>query len=358
MKLTCPYCNTTYNIPDNKLPAKKFNATCKNCSNTIVIDLTQGADSAPTPALEPAGASIAEPAVETNTNREAASAVTAEYPELKELSLGRYEFGEIFSKTRKDSYRHAKNKYRVRLLTAVRERLEMMLSENETVHQVGKGTAYYPAEIFFGNGWLTMIYNHYVIVGTNARLLFININSRINHPTHYVYQMAYEEIKKVARGSIFSRIILSRQKGKRRIFNAVKRYIAKDLTLFIREKMNSAGEWVETRKYLEYLCPACFEPLEKGLTRCTSCRTEFKLPKTAMLKSLVLPGLGDIYLGHRLLGMFELAFSLIIWIFVLSSLLAGEPGGVVIAVVILIFYNLVDGLLTYHMGKKGYMPAA
>ena len=77
-----------------------------------------------------------------------------------------------------------------------------------------------------------------------------------------------------------------------------------------------------------------------------------------MLRSLVLPGLGDIYLGHRFLGMFELTFSLVLWLYVLFSLLTGEPEGVVMAVVILIFYNLVDGLLTHHMGKKGYMPAA
>lgn len=244
------------------------------------------------------------------------------------------------------------------MLMAVRERLEKMLSENETVLRVGKGTAYYPAEIFLGNGWLTMLYNHYVIVGTNLRLLFININSRMKHPTHYAFQMAYEEIKKVTKGWIFSKIILARKKGKRRVFNSVKRYIAKDLTQFIREKMNSVGEWVETQEYLEYLCPSCFEPLEKGLAYCPACRTEFKLPKTAMLRSLILPGLGDIYLGHRLLGLFELVFSIILWVYILSSLLAGKPEGVVMAFVILIFYNLFDALLTYHMGKKGYMPSA
>ena len=360
MKLVCPSCNKSYNIPDSKLPTKKkkVNATCKNCSNTIVVDLTLGNDSDTTPSDKSAGDNNAASNGKTNTEKEAAAAVTVVYPELKELSSGQYEFGEVFSKTRKDSYRNKRNKYRVKLLMAVRERLEKMLGENETVHRIGKGTAYYPSEIFLGNGWLTMMYNHYVIVGTNVRLLFININSRINHPTHYAYQMAYEEIKKVTRGSIFSRIILSRKKGKRRIFNSVKRYIAKDLTLFIREKMKSADEWVESRKYLEYLCPTCFESLDKGLTECTSCRTEFKLPKTAMLKSLVLPGLGDIYLGHRFLGLLELAFSIILWIYVLSSLLAGKPEGVVMAVVILIFYNLFDALLTYHMGKKGYMPLA
>jgi len=102
MKLVCPYCNTAYNIPDNKLPAKKINATCKRCSKTIVIDLTPGADSAPNSATEPPRGRIATPAVETKKiDRKAAVAVTAEYPELKELSSGRYEFGEIFSKTRK-----------------------------------------------------------------------------------------------------------------------------------------------------------------------------------------------------------------------------------------------------------------
>jgi hypothetical protein len=54
---------------------------------------------------------------------------------------------------------------------------------------------------------------------------------------------------------------------------------------------------------------------------------------------------------------FDLIGSLILWSFVLLSLFSSDKGGVVAAALLLIFYNGIDGLLTYHMAKKGYMLA-
>ena len=63
------------------------------------------------------------------------------------------------------------------------------------------------------------------------------------------------------------------------------------------------------------------------------------------------------YLGHRLLGVFELMGSALVWLIVVSVLLSGGGESIAMAAVIFLFYNLLDGLLTYHMAKKGYMMA-
>ena len=73
-----------------------------------------------------------------------------------------------------------------------------------------------------------------------------------------------------------------------------------------------------------------------------------------MLRSLILPGWGDIYLGHRLLGCFELLGSCFIWLFVILSLLSGHPDGLIPAFFLLLVYNGIDSILTYFMAHKGY----
>lgn len=63
------------------------------------------------------------------------------------------------------------------------------------------------------------------------------------------------------------------------------------------------------------------------------------------------------YLGHRVLGALEMTGSIFVWMVVISSLLAGGPENFVVAAVLLLPYNGLDGLLTYHMALKGYMLA-
>ncbi len=106
---------------------------------------------------------------------------------------------------------------------------------------------------------------------------------------------------------------------------------------------------------LENLCPSCFSPLKKDLVSCPNCRKHFKEQEKAFLKSLILPGWGDIYLGHRALGILELVGSIIVWVTIVPFLLSGKVGVMFIPLVFLISYHGLDGLLTYHMAKKGYM---
>jgi hypothetical protein len=92
--------------------------------------------------------------------------------------------------------------------------------------------------------------------------------------------------------------------------------------------------------------------------KCPQCQADFKAPKKALIRSLLLPGLGDIYLGHRALGFLEMIGSLIVWAVVISLILSGERANQITGVIFLVLYNGFDGILTLHMAKKGYMRAA
>ena len=71
-----------------------------------------------------------------------------------------------------------------------------------------------------------------------------------------------------------------------------------------------------------------------------------------MLRSLILPGWGDIYLGHRVLGFLELLGALMVWLIVIVLVADGAVGT---GLIFLIFCNGIDALLTLHMARKGYI---
>ena len=358
MQIVCPTCNATYNIRSDDLPERKATAKCKKCGGKLIIEPPEAshvqAAPLPTETSEPHPPSRA---LVSKTAERDKLAILQAYPELQGLKPAKFDLGEILPPNNKGEYRHRKNTFKLKVLQAAHHILEKALKDGEKVVRIAKGVAYYPAEIFFGNGFFTMLYNHYAIVCTNQRLLLININSRMNRPMHYIFQVPYENIKKVRHSFLSRTLLLYRHKGKRRTFRAVKGYMAKELRQFIDEKKRSMPAVELAEGPLENLCPACFVPLEKGLVECPECKNHFKEPKKALLKSLVLPGWGDMYLGHRALGLLELSGSVFVWVIIASMLFAGEPGSLVAVVFLLMFYNGSDGLFTYHMARKGYMLA-
>jgi DNA-directed RNA polymerase subunit RPC12/RpoP len=340
MQIVCRTCNATYNIRRDNLPERKATAKCKKCGGKLIIEpLVAGYVQAAPPPTETSEAHPPSRAPVRKTGEREKLDILQVYPEFQSLNAAKFDLGEIFPPNKKGAYRHRKNTFKLKVLQAAHHILEKALKDGEKVVRIAKGVAYYPAEIFFGNGFVTMLYNHYAIVCTNQRLLLININSRMNRPMHYIFQVAYENIKKVKHGFLSRTLVVYRHKGKRRTFR----------------KSRLAVELAE--EPLENLCPACFLPLKKGLVACPECKTRFKEPKKALLKSLLLPGWGDMYLGHRALGLLELLGSVFVWVIIGSMLLAGEPGSLIGVVILLMFYNGSDGLFTYHMAKKGYMRA-
>jgi predicted Zn finger-like uncharacterized protein len=356
MNIVCAQCNATYNIPEKKIPQKRVTAKCKKCGGRIVIE--PGSPPAERLQLE-----VDYEYSETQNHPLPADGSTStahpgtlltEYPQLADYSPSKYAFGDILALNKKGNFKSRKNTFKLKILQAVKSELDNVLKDGETVYRVAAGTAYYPAEIFFGNGWLTMLYNRYALIATNMRLLMINTNHRITKPTHYLFQMTYAEIKKVGRGLFRTSLVLNRKRGKRKVFTAVRAYQGAELQEFMRSRINPTEPMDLSVALHENLCPACHAPLPKRLEHCTQCKSLFKSPKKAMLRSLILPGWGDIYLGHRLLGCFELLGSCFIWLFVILSLLSGHPDGLIPAFFLLLVYNGIDGILTYFMAHKGY----
>jgi hypothetical protein len=357
MKIVCSVCNTNYTIPDRKIPpGRKASATCKNCGVKIEIPVQTK--------MQPGKTEITEehPFTETTPKdfgqsfSDADEAILIEYPDLRSLPLSKFGLKEILIKNKKGGYKSRKNKYKVTLLKSVSGILPQMLYEDEHVVRVAKGTASYPLEIIFGNGFLTMIYNHYAIICTTMRVLFINIDHRMKKPTNYLFQMIYREIKKIRRGALLGSLTFQPERGKKRVFTRVKLSLSKEINEYVKEKMRAPSK-KDQEPYYEDLCPSCFGTLGKGLIECSSCKASFKQPKKALIRSLILPGLGDIYLGHRVLGALEMFGSIIVWIIVLTSIFKGGEAGFGIGIILLLFYNGLDGLLTFHMAKKGYMLA-
>ena len=366
MQVVCPVCATAYTIPSHKRPKKTSLATCSSCGTKITIEpevvgrlpmQSQPHDhaAAATARCRPQQYSAPIPARAWTT---AESSLLEDYPELSHLDPNTFYLDGIFTPTKRGTYKTRINKVKAKVITATRGVLARALQDDEKVMRVAKATAYYPAEALLGNGVLTMRYNHYAVVGTDRRLLFVNINPRISQPSYYFFQMPYRAIRKVGRGLFGTDLALQPLQGKRRTFTNMKRTVAKEIQEFIRERQKTVAPLPSPGVVPEDLCPSCFTPLGKELASCPSCRALFKKPETALVKSLLLPGWGDIYLGHKILGAFELVGSVLVWLLVISLLFAGEPEGLTLAAVVVTFYNGLDGLLTFHMAKKGYALAA
>lgn len=61
MEITCSRCNSSFNLPDDRIPdAKKFKLNCPRCRETILVDMSERvADSSATPETFPHDATVA-----------------------------------------------------------------------------------------------------------------------------------------------------------------------------------------------------------------------------------------------------------------------------------------------------------
>jgi len=344
MNIVCKQCNATYKISANKLPDKKFAVQCKKCGYRIVVE--PQASSAAGPSFGKAARS-ADPAA-------AGTSPAAAFPELENIPADRFDLASIFIADKKGRYNSRKNKFKLKILAAVGDTVDRMLEDGETVRHIAWGTAYYPLEILFGNGWLTTLYNRYALVATDRRLLMVHTDHRLKKTGHYRFQMRYGEIRKVGRGLFRTSLALTRKKGKNRVFTALKPYLSKEIHEYISTRIDPGQALPQEAETGENLCPACNAALPQKLTACSRCSTGFKTVKRAVLRSLFLPGWGDIYLGHRMLGIVELLGSLLVWSVVLQLLAAGNEG-LVLGLLLLCIYNGFDAVLTWSMARKGYI---
>ncbi len=114
---------------------------------------------------------------------------------------------------------------------------------------------------------------------------------------------------------------------------------------------------------LEALCPDCLVPVPGKIGNtltCPSptCRIPFRDPARAARLSGLVPGLGDLYLGHHLFGSIEFLGSMLMLGIGIGFVLSEPITGAVLVVLFLGIPRAIDIPLTLHMGRKGLVPLA
>ena len=167
MQVICPMCNAEYKVAGDKVPGKPVQATCRRCGGKFLVEPNVGQSMILAAKMVADAATSPPPASDSNlttsTRRDLPGSLLAlfdEYPELQDLRSDKLNLEEIFTPNKKGSYKNRRNKFKLKILKAIHVTLDEMLQSDEEVIRIGKATAYYPAEIFLGNGYLTMRYNY------------------------------------------------------------------------------------------------------------------------------------------------------------------------------------------------------
>jgi hypothetical protein len=239
------------------------------------------------------------------------------------------------------------NRRRAELLVSLAPVLKAALRPDETVLYALPCVLNFWWEQALMGAWAHAV-NTTALVLTRDRLLMIHLHGK--RPSSFVNQVPRAALTKVSVG-LFSTVL--KLKSRKIVLTAVLAPDRKALKAALRTNPGGSGD-------LEHLCPACFAVHRTHVESCPQCGTAFKSPRTAALRSLLLPGLGDYYLGHRVLALFEMLGSLVTWAVVVMLATGeipdmGRAVGVGVAVLILALANGSDALLTRAQGRKGLM---
>jgi hypothetical protein len=272
------------------------------------------------------------------------------------LRSARFALEELIVPTAAGLYQTRLNRFKCRLLLAIADLLnDRVLLPGEQVIKIARGSAYFPFEIPYANGLLTLPANYYALVCTSHRLLLINLDFACRRPARYLFQILYDEISKVSRGLVGTSLIIKIRNGRKWNFTTVKFALAREMALLIRARINGIPSGYYDGIPRRQLCPACLTPLVGGLDSCPVCRTPFKTAGEAMKRSLLLPGMGEIYLGSHFPGISILAGYLLTWLVAMVLIIVNLGGGVWGAGVLILAYHSLAGLMARRLGAKGYL---
>ncbi|MBN1609491.1 MAG: hypothetical protein JW940_22865 [Polyangiaceae bacterium] len=199
----------------------------------------------------------------------------------------------------------------------------------------------------FMGAWAQLI-NRSALVLTQERLLIVHLHGK--QPASFVHQVPRAALTKVSVG-VFSTVLKLR--SRKITLTGLLAQDRKALKAALASSTRGSGD-------LEHLCPGCFAAHPKHVESSSHCGTAFKSPRTAALRSRLLPGLGDYYWGHRGLAVFETMGSLFTWA-VAVALAAGQVPdvnrvtGLGFALLVLAVANGSDALWTRAQGMKGLM---
>lgn len=256
-----------------------------------------------------------------------------------------------------------RNTRRAERLASARSVLERALEPGERIRFSLPGIRFFPLEYFLSGMIASRLTNAQTLVLTDRRLLLIQTDRR-GRPADIknAVPLAHVRAVKQALGRVNLELADGETLGLIGLGRDAKRLAA----------LVPASPRARTvRRAIVQLCPQCLRPTDLASDEDTSCpgevcRIPFRSPRRAARMSLVLPGLGNLYLRHRLFGILELfasTLALLLAIYFFGSAMV-RGGGALSAFNVGMGWFLVmvpralAYTLTLHMGRKGIVPLA
>lgn len=258
-----------------------------------------------------------------------------------------------------------RSKRRFKLLQAIAPKLDRILRTGERVYWITTGTTVSLGEQFFV-GWAAYYLNRRALVFTTERILLLEVDQR-SRPRKLASQIPYTAIASVkATWTGICRIRLLNKKNYN--FQSVPRADRKFLAQFLSDIVQGTNAPFQRIQGLEHLCPFCFTLVPGHPPACSSCGGGFKSPQRAGLLSMIFPGLGDWYLGHRGFAVMEMLGSGFLWLVLVIVPLLPSPSDdpeefpppdgaywLTVAIILLVTHGI-DAVMTRHFALKGHHP--
>lgn len=250
-------------------------------------------------------------------------------------------------------------KKKLKLLKIIHPTVLHLLQPGERVFYVTQGLRVNNMEQFF-IGWITYYFNLTAFVFTSQRILVIHLKSSSTRGT-YLGCIEYADIKSV-KSSFTGNFTVKYTNGKSMLFTKIPKRDRKYIQDLLNSVVMQGARIDRSAPSIRNLCPQCFSEVHKIPECCPSCQVPFKSPKKAALLSGLMPGLGDIYLGSRVLGTFELIFMVFLWVSVIFGLIEDVHNGremtegIVGVIIVFGIIHATDALKSHYLAQKGLIP--
>jgi hypothetical protein len=253
---------------------------------------------------------------------------------------------------------------RFKLLKSIDVRLQRMLRSGEKVYYLTPGIISSQGERIFPS-WLAYLLNRHALVFTSNRVLILQMYGR-RRPHDLVSQILYVAIASI-RSTMAGQCRVKLLNRKTYNFQHVSRADRIFLTKLLAGVAQGTNAAFQPSLGVEHLCPHCFAVVPGYPLTCQACNGAFKSAKKAGLLSLLLPGIGDWYLGYRGVALLELLSYGFMW-----TVLALAPRLIPAeyftfahlqahywqaAVLFMLLVHLTSALLTRRFGRKGHHPS-
>ncbi len=269
-----------------------------------------------------------------------------------------YRFDRIFGGEGFGAKRLAKQ--RLKLVQRIDADVRSLLAEGERVDFVSWGIDYSLVDQYFMGAW-AMLVSRRALVFTDRRLLMLQIDSR-RRVRELKSQVRYEAIEKRERGALGVMRLKLRDGGALNL-TGVPRRDRKVLRELLDAKLGAKSADAPGLGR-ENLCPHCGHRVVGFPESCNRCARAFKSARKAAWLSLAFPGVGDLYLGHRLMGAFEIVGGIAAWSVLVVPLAVGigaDPESLptlgIMAGMVFTFVHGIDSWITRRVARKGIYPA-